>query len=83
MRLNDGEHSRIVSGALIFNPLNGRGKVINIVREISIDYSVDEIENLEIKPYLSKRSLEEVEGPSDEELAKQTSELEELAKDNS
>ncbi len=45
LHLKDG---RAVHGALIFNPLKGTGRVINIDQELSVDFSLDEIRDLKI-----------------------------------
>ncbi len=47
MRFKDG---RIVQGALIFNPFKGTGRLINIERETSIDFAVDDIRELKLQP---------------------------------
>jgi len=47
LRLRDG---RIVQGALIFNPFKGTGRLINIERETSIDFCVDDIRDLKLVP---------------------------------
>jgi hypothetical protein len=39
---------RVVSGALIFNPFKGTGRVINIDQEVSVDFSVDDIRDLKL-----------------------------------
>jgi hypothetical protein len=47
IRFKDG---RIIQGALIFNHLKGTGRLINIERETSIDFAVDEIRDLKLQP---------------------------------
>ena len=47
MRFKDG---RIVQGALIFNPFKGTGRLINIERETSVDFNVDEVGELKLTP---------------------------------
>jgi hypothetical protein len=47
MRFKDG---RIVQGALIFNPFKGTGRLINIERETSVDFSVDDVRELKLLP---------------------------------
>jgi len=39
---------RAVSGALIFNPYKGTGRIINIDQELSIDFAVDDIRDLKL-----------------------------------
>ncbi len=53
MRFKDG---RIVNGALIFNPFKGTGRLINIEREISCDFAVDDIRDLKLTPGVSSAS---------------------------
>lgn len=36
----------IVSGVLIFNPLKGTGRVLNIEQELSVDFSIDDLRNI-------------------------------------
>jgi len=104
IHFNDG---RIVRGALTFNPFKGTGCVINIDRETSTKYSIEEIKSLKlhkpskparkeqkpeddetlesetlVDPAQSLQRLDNVEGPSDEELEKQTPDLEKLARDD-
>jgi hypothetical protein len=45
MRLKDG---RIVQGALTFNHYKGTGRLIDIEREISIDFAVSDIRDLKL-----------------------------------
>lgn len=45
MYFKDG---RVVCGALIFNPFKGTGRLIDIEKEISIDFNVDEIRDLKM-----------------------------------
>jgi len=47
MRFKDG---RIVQGALIFNPFKGTGRLINIERETSVDFAVDDVRELKLTP---------------------------------
>lgn len=47
MRFKDG---RVVQGALIFNPFKGTGRLINIDKETSIDFAVDDIRELKLTP---------------------------------
>jgi len=47
IRFKDG---RIVQGALIFNPFKGTGRLINVDRETSVDFSVDDIRDLKLTP---------------------------------
>lgn len=51
MRFKDG---RVVQGALIFNPFKGTGRLINIDRETSIDFAVDDIRELKLIPGVPK-----------------------------
>lgn len=53
LRFKDG---RIVQGALIFNPFKGTGRLINIDRETSIDFMVDDIRELKLTPLPVKES---------------------------
>jgi hypothetical protein len=39
---------RAVSGALIFNPFKGSGRVIDIEKESSIDFEIDQIRDLRL-----------------------------------
>lgn len=39
---------RIVTGALIFNPFKGTGRIINIDQEVSLDFAIDEIRDLKM-----------------------------------
>jgi len=39
---------RAVSGALIFNPFKGSGRVIDIVKESSVDFEIDQIRDLRL-----------------------------------
>ena len=45
MHFKDG---RTVNGALIFNPFKGTGRLIDIEKEISLDFEVDEIRDLKM-----------------------------------
>lgn len=45
MRLKDG---RIVQGALTFNHYKGTGRLIDIERELSIDFAVSDIRELKL-----------------------------------
>ncbi len=46
MHFKDG---RVVQGALIFNPFKGTGRLINIEREQSVDFAVDDIRELKLQ----------------------------------
>jgi hypothetical protein len=46
MHFKDG---RVVAGALIFNPFKGTGRLINIEREQSVDFAVDDIRELKLQ----------------------------------
>lgn len=37
---------RILHGALIFNPLKGAGRVINIDQELSVDFRLDQLRDV-------------------------------------
>jgi hypothetical protein len=39
---------RLVTGALIFNPFKGTGRIINIDQEVSLDFAIDEIRDLKM-----------------------------------
>ena len=39
---------RAVQGALIFNPFKGSGRVIDIDKETSIDFEIDQIRDLKL-----------------------------------
>jgi len=39
---------RAVSGALIFNPFKGSGRVIDIEKESSVDFEIDQIRDLRL-----------------------------------
>ena len=45
MYFKDG---RVIHGALIFNPFKGTGRLIDIEKEISVDFAVDEIRDLKM-----------------------------------
>ncbi|HIG11243.1 MAG: hypothetical protein ABGY71_05885 [bacterium] len=47
MHFKDG---RVIVGALIFNPFKGTGRLINVDREQSIDFKVDDIRDLKLQP---------------------------------
>jgi hypothetical protein len=47
MHLKDG---RIVQGALTFNHYKGTGRLIDIEREVSIDFAVSDIRELKLAP---------------------------------
>jgi len=80
IRFMDG---RIVQGALTFNPFKGTGRIINPRREISIDYAISDIASIKLKsPLQKKKSLDEEDGPSTEELLSQEEDLEDLARDD-
>ena len=80
IRFMDG---RIVQGALVFNPFKGTGRIINPRREISIDYSIADIASIKLKSSPpKKKSLDEEDGPSTEELLSQKEDLEKLARDD-
>lgn len=46
MHFKDG---RVIAGALIFNPFKGTGRLINIEREQSVDFAVDDIRELKLQ----------------------------------
>ena len=46
MHFKDG---RVIQGALIFNPFKGTGRLINIEREQSVDFAVDDIRELKLQ----------------------------------
>ena len=58
MRFKDG---RIVQGALIFNPFKGTGRLINIERETSVDFAVDDVRELKLTP--TTATIIEEDGP--------------------
>ncbi len=37
---------RVLSGALVFNPLKGTGRVINIDHETSVDFRLDQLRDV-------------------------------------
>lgn len=39
---------RVLSGALVFNPLKGTGRLINVDREMSIDFTVDKLRDVRV-----------------------------------
>ncbi|MEM7516941.1 MAG: hypothetical protein AAF368_08475 [Planctomycetota bacterium] len=45
MHFKDG---RVIQGALIFNPFKGTGRLIDIEKEISVDFAVDQIRDLKM-----------------------------------
>ncbi len=65
IRFKDG---RIIQGALIFNHLKGTGRLINIERETSIDFAVDEIRDLKLQP-AAKRAVAAVADAAEGETA--------------
>ena len=45
LSLDDG---RTVSGAIIFNEFKGTGRLINVDQEISFDFTVDQVTNVQL-----------------------------------
>ncbi len=39
---------RVLSGALVFNPLKGTGRLINVDRETSIDFTLDKLRDVRL-----------------------------------
>jgi hypothetical protein len=39
---------RVLSGALVFNPLKGTGRLINVDREMSIDFTLDKLRDVRL-----------------------------------
>ncbi|MBL8802670.1 MAG: hypothetical protein JNN27_11775 [Planctomycetes bacterium] len=39
---------RVLSGALVFNPLKGTGRLINVDRELSIDFTLDKLRDVRL-----------------------------------
>ena len=42
------EDGRCVAGAIIFNEFKGTGRLINVEKEISFDFNVDQVVNVKI-----------------------------------
>ena len=42
------EDGRCVSGAIIFNEFKGTGRLINVEKEISLDFNVDQVANVKL-----------------------------------
>jgi hypothetical protein len=42
------EDGRTFGGAIIFNEFKGTGRLINVEREISFDFTVDEVQDVKI-----------------------------------
>ncbi len=40
---------RTVSGALVFNPSKGSGRIINVDQEVSVDFTIEEIDKVRYK----------------------------------
>jgi hypothetical protein len=47
---------RIMHGALIFNPFKGTGRLINIDQEISLDFAVDDLRDLNVTPHIAQNT---------------------------
>jgi hypothetical protein len=45
LSMGDG---RCVSGAIIFNEFKGTGRLINVEKEISFDFNVDQVVNVKL-----------------------------------
>ena len=42
------EDGRCVSGAIIFNEFKGTGRLINVEKEISLDFNVDQVADVKL-----------------------------------
>ena len=42
------KNGRAATGALIFNPFKGTGRIINVDQEVSIDFAIDDIRDMKL-----------------------------------